>query len=320
MPNFPASLDNGASLPSPSAGNNTNNPSHAALHAAENAAIIAVEGKVGTGATVPAANQLLVGTGAGTSAWQGLTSAQLAAVLSDETGSGSAVFANTPVLITPKVDTINENTLNNGVTVGGVNLKAGVVTGSGAGLTAGSTPGTALAANSVDASKVKWNATGAGAGIWWEELGRVTLGSAAAAMTIASFTARKYLHILVNHLQVGLTVESMRFNNDSGANYSRRSAVNQGADATTSGATAIDTYSDNGQTRKLEFFTTNFLATAKLSTYTINVTSAAGAVPSNRVEGVGIWNNTVAQITRVDYLTSSGQFAAGSEMIVLGHD
>lgn len=129
MANFPASLDNGSSLPTPAAGNNTNSPSHAGLHGAENAAIIATETKLGTGATVPAANQLLVGTGAGTSAWQGLTSAQLAAILSDETGSGAAVFANTPTLITPKVDTINESTPGNGVTVSSVNLKSGAISG-----------------------------------------------------------------------------------------------------------------------------------------------------------------------------------------------
>jgi hypothetical protein len=125
--NYPAAKDDGTSLPSPTGTNTQNNPDHAALHSNSNAAIIAVETKVGTGATVAAANTLLYGTGAGTSAWQGLTSAQLASILSDETGSGSAVFATTPTLVTPKVDTINENTLNNGVTVGGVNLKGGAL-------------------------------------------------------------------------------------------------------------------------------------------------------------------------------------------------
>lgn len=148
MANFPASLDTGSSLPTPAAGNNTNSPSHAALHGAENAAIIATETKLGIGATVPAASQLLVGTGAGASAWQGLTSAQLAAILSDETGTGSAVFANTPVLITPKVDTINENTPSNGVTVGGVNLKSGVIS------TSSSVPAAAIQANAVGQTQV----------------------------------------------------------------------------------------------------------------------------------------------------------------------
>lgn len=129
---FPVTLDTGSSLPNPSTSNNTNNPSHAGLHGLENAAIIAAETKLGTGASTPASNTLLIGTGTGTSAWSALTSSQLAAILSDETGTGSAVFANTPVLVTPKVDTINENTGGNGVTVGGVNLKSGVISTAGA--------------------------------------------------------------------------------------------------------------------------------------------------------------------------------------------
>lgn len=127
---FPTAVDDGTSLPDPSAGNNTNSPSHASLHDNTNGAIKAIETKLGTGSSTPAANTILFGTGSGTSAFQTLTSAQLLATITDETGTGSLVFATTPTLVTPKVDTINESTPSNGVTVGGVNLKTGVVTGS----------------------------------------------------------------------------------------------------------------------------------------------------------------------------------------------
>jgi hypothetical protein len=140
---YPAALDDSSNLPNPAAGNATNSPSHASQHGNVNDAVKAIETKVGTGASVPAVNTLLVGTGAGTSSWSQLTSAQLAAILTDETGSGSAVFANTPVLITPKIDTIQENTLNNGVTVGGVNLKSGALN------TANSVPSAAIQTSAV---------------------------------------------------------------------------------------------------------------------------------------------------------------------------
>lgn len=130
--NYPAALDDSSTLPNPSSSSAPNSPSHAGLHSNAQDAIKATEAKVGTGASTPASNTLLIGTGTGTSAWSALTSSQLAGVLSDETGTGSAVFATTPTLVTPKVDTINENTLNNGVTVGGVNLKAGVISTSNA--------------------------------------------------------------------------------------------------------------------------------------------------------------------------------------------
>lgn len=123
--NFPASLDDSTSLPNPTAVSKTNNPSHSDQHATANAAIKAIEAKVGTGATGPTANTLLRGTGAGTSAWGAITSAQLAAAISDETGTGAAVFAATPTLTTPKMDTINEETSANGVTVDGLSIKDG---------------------------------------------------------------------------------------------------------------------------------------------------------------------------------------------------
>lgn len=149
---FPGAVDTTSKLPNPATGNNTNNPSHAGLHDNTNDAVKATQTKVGTGASVPASGTLLIGTGAGASAWTALTSAQLLALLSDETGTGAAVFANTPVLITPKVDTINENTLNNGVTVGGINLKSGVIT------TTGYASSTALQANAVQANQLATNA------------------------------------------------------------------------------------------------------------------------------------------------------------------
>lgn len=146
--NFPASLDTTSTLPNPSGTDKQNNPDHGALHTAENQAIIALEAKVGIGASTPAANTILFGTGTGTSAFQQLTSAQLASVLSDETGTGLAVFGTSPTLVTPKIDTIQENTPGNGTTIGGVNIKSGTLT------TANSVPTAALQDSSVTSAKV----------------------------------------------------------------------------------------------------------------------------------------------------------------------
>lgn len=195
--NYPTSLDNSVSLPNPTGTNTQNNPDHAGLHTSENQAIIALEGKVGTGATTPAANTLLVGTGAGTSAWQGLTSAQLAAILTDETGSGSAVFANTPVLITPKVDTINENTVGNGVTVGGVNLKNGVIS------TASAVSSSAIAAGAVTPDKLLAGAPTSHVWQTWATVwgvissGANTLGNGSLAASYTQIGKTVHLRILL---------------------------------------------------------------------------------------------------------------------------
>lgn len=127
MSNFPNSVDDGTTLPNPNSTDKTNSPSHASLHGVENDAIKALEIKLGTGATTPRNNTLLRGNGSGTSTWSTLTSAQLAASISDATGTGAAVFGTAPTLATPKVDTINESTLGNGTTIGGVNIKSGAL-------------------------------------------------------------------------------------------------------------------------------------------------------------------------------------------------
>jgi hypothetical protein len=124
---FPSAQDDASTLPDPTATSKTNNPSLSSGQTNQNDAIKAVEAKLGTGATTPSDNTLLRGSGAGTSAWGALTSAQLAASITDETGTGSAAFATAPTLVTPKVDTINEATTANGVTIDGVNLKDGAL-------------------------------------------------------------------------------------------------------------------------------------------------------------------------------------------------
>lgn len=86
----------------------------------------------GGGATIPSTTNLINGDGAGNGADSGIapaavglkasplnqfaptTSAQLAGVISDETGSGSAVFGTSPTLITPALGTPSSVILTNG--------------------------------------------------------------------------------------------------------------------------------------------------------------------------------------------------------------
>lgn len=69
--NFPGSLDDSTTLPDPGSGSYTNNPSHLGLHGNENAAIKALEAKVGTGAsTPPGGGYIFTSSSNGTSSWQ----------------------------------------------------------------------------------------------------------------------------------------------------------------------------------------------------------------------------------------------------------
>jgi len=73
---YPSSLDTTTNLPVASAlsgveldGDGDANKVHSNLHGVVSEAIVAIEGKIGTGASTPVANRVLRGTGTGTSAW-----------------------------------------------------------------------------------------------------------------------------------------------------------------------------------------------------------------------------------------------------------
>lgn len=74
--------------------------------------ITGIAGKLGTGASTPSADKVLRSTGTGVSVWGAVnittdvtafTSAQLLAVVSDETGTGALVFATSPSLTSPRI-------------------------------------------------------------------------------------------------------------------------------------------------------------------------------------------------------------------------
>lgn len=161
--------------------------------------------------------------------------------------------------------------------------------------------------------------------IWWEELGRTTLGVAGDTISLTPITARKYLRIHVNANATGGNVRfRMRFNNDSSNNYAFRNSQNTGAEGTTSSTSSITVDIAGAisvfQMSVIEVI--NIAAQEKLIHYSAVSQTAAGAgnVPTRTV-GAGKWANTSTQITRVDIINdSTGDFAIGSELVVLGHD
>ena len=138
--NYPVSLDNGTSLPNPSATNDTNSPSLSSGQVLQNTAVIALETKVGINSSTATANTVLLGTGTGASTWGTLTSSYVTSA----TGSGSFVFATSPTVTgaTLTTPTINNPTLNtdsvvgyttdNDGTVYGISVSGGKITSSSA--------------------------------------------------------------------------------------------------------------------------------------------------------------------------------------------
>lgn len=108
---FPTSIPSNTD---PTATNKLSSPSHSALHQSHDAEIVAIETKIGTGASTPTSGKVLRATGTGTSAWgqtvlstdiAAATSADLRGLLSDETGAGAAVFATAPTISSPAITT-----------------------------------------------------------------------------------------------------------------------------------------------------------------------------------------------------------------------
>lgn len=105
MASFPSSIDSFAGF---IATHTLQADNHAAQHNLEQGAIVAVETKIGTGASTPTSGNFLRGNGVGTSAWAqvGLATADVSGVLptsnggtgssSASTGTGGVVLATSP--------------------------------------------------------------------------------------------------------------------------------------------------------------------------------------------------------------------------------
>ena len=155
--------------------------------------------------------------------------------------------------------------------------------------------------------------------LWWEELGRTTLGSAASSISV-SFTAKKYLRVLIGASPSTSTVLYMRVNSDSGANYAYRYQDNGGASTTGVSQNQLRMIGGNDLNWFWEFNILNIAAKEKRFVYTgTDSNTGAGNAPESFIY-FGKWANTSVQISSIQISVSTGNFNTTSEMIVLGHD
>ncbi|HSX00034.1 MAG TPA: hypothetical protein VLH38_03290 [Patescibacteria group bacterium] len=174
----------------------------------------------------------------------------------------------------------------------------------------------------MDSSSVTKAKIDFSSGIWGEEIGRTTLASAGDLMTVSSLPARKYLKIIVSAILTGSTSVEMRFNNDSGTSYARRFSANGGTDTAEASQTAmVLTTTEGGANVFAEVEVINIATKEKTAIgHAVSGSSGAGSNPT-RWDSANKWANTADLINRIDIINpGTGDFAIGSEVIILGHD
>jgi hypothetical protein len=160
---------------------------------------------------------------------------------------------------------------------------------------------------------------------FWEELASVELGSAGDTLDTGTFTAKKYLWVQVYTKNSGTINHAIRYNSDTGSNYSFRRNQDGGSDITDvnqSNDPTISMSSLGGFPLFANLFIINNSAQEKLSiAHTImQNTAGAGNAPIRR-EGVAKWANTSSQITQITVTNGDpGSYDTGSIIKVWGHD
>jgi len=159
----------------------------------------------------------------------------------------------------------------------------------------------------------------------WVELGRTTLGSAGDTITVSDLADKRYYMILSSEIKSGTnSTPFIRFNNDSGSNYARRYHV-LGGEYTNTSVDNIGMNISSGSGHQFQVgYWANRASDEKLGIIhaVSQQTAGAGNAP-DRNEIAPKWANTSNAINRVDVINAdsgTGDFASGSEVVVLGWD
>lgn len=163
----------------------------------------------------------------------------------------------------------------------------------------------------------------------YELLCSVTLGASNNTVTCAPFTARKNLQIMIEARSTGGTgVEpAMRFNSDSGTNYASRHENNGAADTTNTNVSTcrfgfgLLASGEAGMANGAIY--NNQAGERKLGVgESVTGISTADTTAPFKLAWACKWDNTSAQITKIQMLSASGtgNFNTGSMLTVWGYD
>ena len=164
---------------------------------------------------------------------------------------------------------------------------------------------------------------------FWEELGEITIGSAASSMTSSTFTAKKYLWVqgYIKPDGTDTITPTLQLGNgtiDTGNNYSTRYSYNGGSDGTITSNDTMEFLYNTGAKGEPIFFNTfivNNASNEKLSITEVVAQEQAGNTSDpERSEGVGKWSNTSnqANILKIDQWSGTGNLGTDSIVKIWG--
>jgi hypothetical protein len=157
----------------------------------------------------------------------------------------------------------------------------------------------------------------------WKRLAHVTLGSAGDTIDSGTITATQQLKVII-HLKASSTTNRpcLRFNSDTGNNYSDRYNGNGGSDGTGTSRSNIRVFGYNDASKDKYVVSDIFNKSGEeklvIAHGMDNGGDGAGNAPT-RDESVGKFTTKTGQITSVQVFNDeSGDFASGSTLTVLG--
>jgi len=162
----------------------------------------------------------------------------------------------------------------------------------------------------------------------WKEVGRTTLGSDTSTIDVSSLSDKRYYMILADYnISSGNGNPYLRLNSDTSQSYALRYSGNGGADSTGVSNTDRGFYASVSGYNTLPYFEVNYFANKSTKEkigigYTAHQNTAGAGNTPNRAERAMKHVQTSNPITSVNYWnqSGSGNFASGSEVVVLGYD
>ena len=155
---------------------------------------------------------------------------------------------------------------------------------------------------------------------FWEELASVNASGSSTNLSSGTITAKKYLWIQC-FTKGWTTGVNMTFNNDTGNNYARRYSNLGAADGTSVNEPSIADMVGGASSNPsfTNIFIVNNSANEKLAIgHNVDNNGTGATNYPDRIEMVGKWANTSAQITEIDLDSTGSNFSSNSILKVWG--